>query len=47
MSVLLEDGAWECAVQSAGALFAEAAWNPFRSAQEILEKVGLAREVRR
>lgn len=44
LSALVEDGAWEERPYAAAALFAEVAWNPFRTAAEIVEAVSLSRD---
>lgn len=44
MSVLLEDGMWESRCWWAGAVFAEAAWDPDAPAEDIMEIVNLSRE---
>lgn len=44
VSVLLEDGMWEDHPWKSGAVFAEAAWNPNRTAEDILEQISLLRE---
>ncbi len=41
VSALIEDGLWEEREWAAGVLFAEAAWNPYRTKEEIVEMISL------